>query len=529
MRIDYSLLQNIIVEIQSRFSKKGKDYRLYHDGVNVLLQPFIYLDDRPYLGSKILLNTEKLRMYVRKIMDKKEEVCLKLTGNTKLDNTQVKELSNALTMYVLENRKILLDKVIIKEIRGINETKDKPFFELDFDRERAYLNYPLTRGQGDPEYIKNILDEVFLNNKQALTFIYDFIYQYVTEYRSSARATIILKGGRGMGKNVFVDILASFFGGDSVRKMDNSRFNSERLNAKVILKDESEESKEGKNNFKDLEKMAKESSGSEYQEIELKGKDKILEKTTYYLIILSNNDTVMTISEAPKDEKNNQFFVWDFEDNTEPLSSRIAKKFPDMEFYQGSGLLKKNARAFLDKYIFWNAEIIDSPAERVPYYKNCRYGIPVPITSAELELVESTKTKADRSFEMLVELITAQEIRSTALEANDIHELFTVSDTKGRVFLATKIINSASKDNNSLETSLNIKSVVKYCKNYNIKCEPNKAKRFRPNGSLTRQMVKGVYLDGKDLERVFKGINYKLKKSDVIYDADEEMGGGINE
>ncbi len=512
MKINYGNLLAIIVEIQDRYNKPDAEHRLYYDGVNVMIQPLISKEDeKNRLGNKIILTKEKLKPYIRKIMDKKPDTCLKMAGEERLNDKQVNELAQNLIMYCMEHRSIQLDKIQLKEIRGINKTQGKPFFDIDFTGETVNLNYQLTKGVGgDPEYIKNILDEIFTYNKEALTFIYDFIYQYVTEYRSAAKATIILKGGRAMGKNVFVDIMGSFFDGTSVRKHDNSRFNSERLNAKIIYKDESEESKEGNSNFKDLEKMAKESSGSEWQEIERKGKDKIIARSTYYLIILSNNDSVMTISEKPVDTRNNQFFVWDFETKV-PLSTRIAKNFPDMDFYGGSGLIKKNARAFLDKYILNDIAAENGPSLRSLDYKGYRYGIPVPITRAELQLAEDTKTKADRSFEMMIELIVNKEFEDKTFSINDLNNLLTEPDKNGNVFIFTFILNAAARNNDSLETKINIKSVIKYCNNNNIEFIANKSKYFRPSGAMFSVTKKGIFLKLEDLKKVFSYLKFDNK------------------
>ncbi len=473
----------IIEKIINNYEKKKSNDKIKlvisFDGVKNVLTEFI-IDD---YGSRIGITKTLKDDFIR--------------DNIIFNDIDIKSFKN----YLYENRAFNIEKSQIEIIRGIDQTKNKPLLEIDFKYKTIKYNVPLIKKiDNEPEYVKTLIDTIFLNNNIYLEFIYDFIAQYVTQHRTNQRVALILKGGRGLGKTLFIDILRMMFDITGVRNYDTSRFNSHKANTKLIVYDEADSINENKNNFRQLENIIKKDLGSSFQEIELKGKDKKITKSSFYLIVATNNNFPITISEKPIDTKNNQFFVCDFENTNIPLNQRLPKGYNI-----NTEKIRKNLRAFIDKYI------LNSPKEISPYQKilnyqknNYRYGLIVPITNAELDLVESTKTKTDRAIDQMFELIVNRELNG--IYDNNNYEIISgktiidniLTNNKGYSYISYRVIENIHYENRIISTPINKKGFETYLKKENINFENNKSKKY--NGKTQ----KGYKIDSKDLHNFLK-------------------------
>jgi len=410
-------------------------------------------------------------------------------------NIDIKDFKN----YLFEYRAFNIEKSQIEIIRKLNKNINEPL-QIDFKHRDIKYYVPLIQKiDNNPDYVKTIIDTIFLKNPVYLQFIYDFIAQYITQHRTTQRVAIILKGGRGIGKTLFIDILRMLFDITAVRNYDTSRFNSHKANTKLIVYDEADSVSENKNNFKQLENIIKKDLGSSIQEIELKGKDKRITKSSFYLIVATNNNFPITISEKPIDTKNNQFFVCDFNNIDKPLSERLPKNFQI-----NSEKIKRNLRAFIDKYILNSPNEISSYERVIKFNKdNYRYGLVVPITDEELDLVESSKTKVDRAIDSMFELIVDRKLNG--INDNNNIELISghtiikniLNNNKGFSYISYNIIENIHFEN-KLISQINKKGFETYLKKENIKFEKNISKKYDKNNQ------RGYKINSRDLHKFLK-------------------------
>jgi hypothetical protein len=474
-------IEKIITDYEKKKSNNKVKIVISFDGVKNVLTEFI-IDD---YGLRIgITKTLKDNFIKSNIIENENE-------------KDIKDFKN----YLYEYRAFNLEKAPVDIIRGIAQTKDKPLLDIDFKYKNIKHNVPLiAKINNNAEYVKTLIDTIFLNEPIYLEFIYDFIAQYITQHRTNQRVAIILKGGRGIGKTLFIDILRMMFDITGVRNYDTSRFNSHKANTKLIVYDEADSISENKNNFRQLENIIKKDLGSSLQEIELKGKDKRMSQSSFYLIVATNNSFPITISEKPIDTKNNQFFVCDFKNTSEPLNQRLPKGYNI-----NTEMIRSNLRAFLDKYI------LNSPYEVSPYQKvlkydkdNYRYGLVVPITDAELELVESTKTKTDRAIDAMFELIVNRTLNG--IKDNNNNEIIpgktiidkVLTNNKGFSYISYNIIENIHYENKFINSQINKKGFETYLKKENIKFENNILKKY--NGKVQR----GYKINSKDLHKFLK-------------------------
>jgi len=466
-------------------------------------------------GSRYLITTFKIDNQGLKIINEsilKDNIIAYLFFNNIIDdiknnNEKAAEIKKTLKreienfkLYLFQNRSFNLSKTYFKYIRGLNDTKDKEILELDYKYRELNYNIPLISliDDSNSDYVKTLIDTIFLNNQEYLLFIYEFIAQYVTEHRTNQRVAIILKGGRGIGKTLFIDILRMLFDDMSVRNFDTGRFNTHKANTKLIVYDEADSVNESKNTYKQLENIIKKDLGSSYQEIEAKGKEKEVIKSSFYLIIATNNNYPITISEKPINTKNNQFFVCDFKNVQGSLTDRLPK-----DYTINPKTIRRNLRAFINKYI-----LTDQILSNLESYEkdNYRYGLNVPITKEELELVESTKTKVDRAIESMFDLIINEEIKHTgSIAKTSIIDSFKI-DKKGYCFVSNLVISNLKKDNDVINSEINNKGFESYLKRYNIEYH-KKSQRVRIANEQKTIVTKGYKIHYSDLKKHLKDLN----------------------
>jgi len=194
--------------------------------------------------------------------------------------------------------------------------------------------------------------------------------------------TIILKGNRGIGKSVFAEVTAEIFRPLSFSWNGSEENFTYEVEKKLLLVEENENS--AQHQYKTLKKY----SGQKYATVKKKFKDPYTVLNNVNIILLANDSIPLFVTrdEEPKNELNNQFFVYEVPPISGPLDVNIQEK------------LEKR----LGHYIRTELKDVYNNLNR----NGCRYGIKVPITEEEKGLfrdsVSNLESDADQYIERLV-------------------------------------------------------------------------------------------------------------------------------
>jgi hypothetical protein len=214
----------------------------------------------------------------------------------------------------------------------------------------------------DNGFIERYLEKTFGQYKQ---FIKEYMAVYAyTNYKKLP--TLILVGERGVGKNVFADLIADIFKPLSVYfKPEEGSFNPE-LQKKLLIADETV-TRDVKN-YTFLKRL----SGQSYQLINEKYTPKYQVRNNTNIILLSNR--ILPIfterEELPNSPFNNQFFVYQLKQFDGPIDAILTDKLKDrLGYYVRTELLSVFNGLKLDK---------------------SRYSLEVPVTKEEERLFNSS-------------------------------------------------------------------------------------------------------------------------------------------
>jgi len=239
---------------------------------------------------------------------------------------------------------------------------------------------PLPVKLKDNQFIEDWLSELFGENK---TFIKRWLAVYCyTNYRKLP--TIILKGGRGTGKNTFAETLMSIFPSISQFWHGEERSFSPEVQKKLLIADETVSANEKQY------RLLKSRSGQKMAMVNQKFVPEYQVKNNMNIIILSNEHTPIFVEkhELPSDEKNNQFFICLMPKLKGAIDTGLAEKLEDR----------------LGHYV--RTELKDVYAE-VKDLSDCRYSIPTPITREERALFDVNMTgleaEADKFIQKMIE------------------------------------------------------------------------------------------------------------------------------
>ena len=187
--------------------------------------------------------------------------------------------------------------------------------------------------------------------------------------------TIVISGDRGTGKTFFADFLSYIYPTLSGSYAVDSTFNEFLTNKLAIIEESEHDSNE------DLYKQLKLISGSEYNSVNIKYGAMFQARNNLSVVVLSNKKIPLYLraNEAPRDGKNNQFFVYNFP----PLNVNI-----DNDIYS-----KMQARIgnWLRTEIYERYKALEARINKSSY----RYCIDTPITDEALKLYQNSASDVE--------------------------------------------------------------------------------------------------------------------------------------
>jgi hypothetical protein len=239
---------------------------------------------------------------------------------------------------------------------------------------------PLPVKLRDNQLVEKWLDNLFGENKP---FIKKWLAVYCyTNYRKLP--TIILKGGRGTGKNTFAETVMAIFPSLSQFWHGEERSFSPEVQKKLLIADESVSANEKQY------RLLKSRSGQKMAMVNQKFVPEYQVKNNMNIIILSNEHTPIFVEkhELPSDEKNNQFFICQMPKLTGAIDTGLSEKLEDRLGYYVRTELK-------------------NVYDEVKDLSDCRYSIPTPITKEERALFDVNMTgveaEADKFIRKMIE------------------------------------------------------------------------------------------------------------------------------
>lgn len=137
--------------------------------------------------------------------------------------------------------------------------------------------------------------------------------------------TLILKGPRGNGKSTFAEIVGEIYRPLTSEWHGHEQDFTYEVEKKLLIVEENETSTMSQ--YKTLKKY----SGQKYALVKKKFKDPYAVRNNMNMILLTNEALPLYVSreEAPSDERNNQFFVYEFPPIQGSLDSQIQQKLID--------------------------------------------------------------------------------------------------------------------------------------------------------------------------------------------------------
>ncbi len=237
---------------------------------------------------------------------------------------------------------------------------------------------PLPSVDQDNSFIERYLEDRFRQYK-------DFIKEYLAVFcytNHQKLPTLILKGPRGNGKSTFAEIVGEIYRPLTFEWQGHEENFTYEVEKKLLIVEENESTKMSQ--YKTLKKY----SGQKYAMVNKKFKDPYKIRNNMNIIMLTNEVIPLYVSreEQPKDEFNNQFFVYEFPEIKPPMDPQIQNR-----------ILKR-----LGHYIRTELRTVFNNITDSGY----RYSIRVPITDAEKSLfvdnVTDLEADTDRYLQHLI-------------------------------------------------------------------------------------------------------------------------------
>jgi len=261
-----------------------------------------------------------------------------------------------------------------------------PSYKLNFTGNKIDIVYPVRESQiEENQFIDSYLDDVF--------GVYsDFIKDWLALYTYSNYVTmpvLILAGGRGSGKNTFVQMVGDIYNMLWAQWTgDRERFNS-YYTKKLLWIDE--------NAFGDKRSQYDEIkylTGNEYITVEEKYLPKYRVRNNIKVILTTNDFRPLAVKndEAPTSEKDNNFFFYELKPlDPEKRDRTLGQKLADRIGHYCRTELKGRYEA-----------IVTNPDHR------CRYMIPCPITEFSDRVYGMAKTDVELTIEELIPVLEAR-------------------------------------------------------------------------------------------------------------------------
>ncbi len=260
----------------------------------------------------------------------------------------------------------------------------------DIEAEESYYRVILEKGIIEAHH--SPLPAVVQDNDVVEKYLEDRFGQYkgfIKEYLAvfcytnhQKLPTLILKGPRGNGKSTFAEIVGDIYPPLTYEWQGHEENFTYEVEKKLLTVEENESTKMSQ--YKTLKKY----SGQKYAMVNKKFKDPYKVRNNMNIIMLTNEVIPLYVSrtELPKDELNNQFFVYEFPEIKSPMDPKIQDR-----------ILKR-----LGHYIRTELRTVFNSISDIGY----RYSIRVPITDAEKSLfvdnVTDLEADTDRYLQHLI-------------------------------------------------------------------------------------------------------------------------------
>lgn len=257
---------------------------------------------------------------------------------------------------------------------------DKDYFQVNITEGLITVHYsPIKVDKKDNKFIDNYLEDRFGEYKQ---FIKEYLAVYCyTNYEKMP--TLVFNSPRGNGKTTFVELVGSIYPHLCMAWNGiESDFNYEAEKKFLIVE---ENDTPGKKQYRAVKRYG----GRKNATMNKKYQAPYQVRNNTNIAILSNERTAMYAksSELPTDEKNNQFFVWEFPEFSEPINDKMDE------------LLESH----IGHYI--RTEIKDVFESQKDKNGDCRYSIRVPITDYEKKMFKASKSPEEKATDEILEFI----------------------------------------------------------------------------------------------------------------------------
>lgn len=260
--------------------------------------------------------------------------------------------------------------------RMVDGYSEKTRWELD--RKQAKLNIwyaPQPVVIKDNEYIENWL-------KQTFRIYYDFICDWLALYAYLNYQTLpvlIFTGERGAGKTTFAEFVAHMYENLFEKwKGEDENFNACLEKKLLYIEEKAAEKKVQYDLIKSL-------TGSQYHVVNNKYGRKYQVKNNVNIIMVTNERAPMYLveKERPKNESQNQFFMYEFPSPPLTLNTQIGQELKDRVGYFIRTVLR-------ERYERWES----SGIKRIN-----RYMLPTPMTPLLTDQYNDSKTALDYECE----------------------------------------------------------------------------------------------------------------------------------
>jgi hypothetical protein len=295
-----------------------------------------------------------------------EEFFMEKIGQKKffiLSGSTTDDLQELHLKYVVKEKHIR-HLHLIDHVGDMTANQSFPLYKQDEGSFEVHYA-PLPARVQDNDFIDKWLTEAFGIH---LGFIKQWLAVYCyTNYRKLP--TLVLKGGRGTGKNTFAEAVLSIFPSISQFWHGEEQHFTPEVQKKLLIADESVSANETQY------RMLKQRSGQKFARVNRKYLAEYQVRNNMNIIILSNEATPIFVQkdEEPTSVKNNQFFVY-----------TIPKFKGEIDPVFGEKI-----EARLGHYIRTELKNTYETVKDIP---GCRYSIPTPITDEEKALFNVNQT-----------------------------------------------------------------------------------------------------------------------------------------